>query len=326
MALALAGAPACAGTKDPAASPAPDAPAGARRWDIPGGWFMLPDWSVKHHTVEKSLGVIAVARAGAGGGGMALTWAHQSTPLSPKELADGGPAYVALLKSFLKDVNVPDNLKVHGDNEVEVIAGHAAVVMRFAAGASPNETTLAIWDCPQSKRTFATMCFAPQKSIAGRLFFAVSKYAACHNEEIQHDAKGPLTVTAPADWKTAVLAPNQQVLASPDQRSAVYLFALSPSAAQRVTAETAIAVVDTVGRLAGKLERRDAPEIATDPQLQHDVARIKAVVQVDKRSAVAVFEVWNCPVKQRLYVRAALSEAADGLEKAREILDSVRCH
>lgn len=322
----MAGAPAHAGTKTPAASPAPDAPAGARRFDIPGGWFMLPDWTVRHHTVEKSLGVIAVAREGSGGGGMALTWAHQATALSPKELADGGPAYVGLLRSFLKDANVPDNLKLHGDNEVEVIAGHAAVVMRFAAGVTPNETTLAVWDCPQSQRTFATMCFAPQKSIAGRLFFAVSKYAACHNAPVEHDAAGPLTVTAPPDWKTAVLAPNQQILASPDQRSAVYLFALAPSSAQRVTAETAASVVETVGRLAGKLERREPAEVTTDPQLQHDVARIKAVVQVDKRAAVATFETWICPLKKRLFVKAALSEAADGLEKAREVTDSVRCH
>ena len=285
---------------------------------------MLPDWEVRHHTVEKALGTIAVARPGPGGGGMCLAWSYQGTPLSPKELADGGPAYLALMRSFIKEL--PENLQLHGDNEVEVIAGHAAVVMRFAAGSSPTEVTIALWDCPQSKRTFATMCFAPQKSIAGRLFFAVSKYAACHALPIAHDTTGPLAVAPPADWKTVEIAPNQQILASPDQKSAVYLFALSPSQAQRVTPETAVAVVETVARLAGKLERREPPEIVTDTALQHDVARIKAVVQVDKRSALATFEVWLCPVKQRLYARAALSEAADGLEKAREILDTVRCH
>lgn len=348
MALALLASALPAAPGAPRSSPAAP-PAGARRWDIPGGWFMLPDWEVRHHVVEKALGTIAVARPDTVGGGMCLTWSYQSTPLSPKELADGGPAYLTLLKSFLKGAGLPDGLKLHGDNEVEVICGHAAVVMRFAAGGTPTdtqarpapprprrgsniaaeggtETALAVWDCPQSKRTFATMCFAPQKSIAGQLFFAVSKYAACHALPVQHDASGPLAVSPPADWKTVELAPTQHVLASPDRRSAVYLFALAPSQAQRVTIETATSVVDTVGRLAGKLERREPPEILTDPRLQHDVARVKAVVQVDKRSALATFEVWHCPVKQRLYTRAALSEAADGLEKAREILDSVRCH
>lgn len=335
MAVALlATAPQAApGAPRGASAAPPQAPAGARRWDIPGGWFMLPDWEVRHHVVEKSLGTIAVARSGAQAGGMCLTWSYQGTPLSPKELADGGPAYLALLKRFIKEAAAhprhgdPEGLKLHGDNEVEVISGHASVVMRFATGGTaPTEATLALWDCPQSKRTFATMSFAPQKSIAGRMFFAVSRYAACHALPVQHDSTGPLTVAPPADWKTVELAPSQQILASPDRRSAVYLFALSPSEAQRVTVETANSVVETVGRLAGKLERREATEIIADADLQHDVARVKAVVQVDKRSALSVFEVWLCPVKQRLYARAAMSEAADGLEKAREILETVRCH
>ena len=301
----------------------PDAPGGARRWDVPGGWFMLPDWEVKHHVVEKAMGAISVSRPGTGGGGLCLTWAYQAAPLSPKELSDGAPTYAALLKSFMKD-SIVGALTPRGDNEVEVIDGHAAVVTKFAAGAS--EATLALWDCPESHRTFAVMCYAPQKSIAGRLFYAVSKYAACHAEPVAYETAGPLTVTIPPDWKAVQTGPTQQILASPDHRSAVYLFALAASQAQRVTARDAETVVDTTARLAGKLSRREPAEITTDAKLQHDVARVKAVVQVEGRSALAVFDVWYCPQKQRMFVRAALSEAADGLEKANAILDSVRCH
>lgn len=321
--LALAALLACVELTRAATPPA--APAGARRWDIPGGFFMLPDWEVKHHTVEKAMGTVAVSRPGAVGGGLCLAWTYQSAPLSPKELADGAPAYAALLRSFLKEgASLPDAMKVHGENEVEVIDGHAAVIHHFAAG--ETEATLALWDCAQSKRTFAVLCFAPQKSIAGRIFYAIAKYASCHSEPVTYEATGPLAITAPPDWKPVVTAPTQQILASPDQRSAVYLFKLAPGAEQKVTGKDAEAVVATVARLAGKLEKQDPPEIVTDAKLGHDVARVRTVLQVERRSATGLFDVWYCPVKQRVFCRAALSEAADGLEKARELLDTVRCH
>lgn len=308
--------------------PVPQAPAGAKRWDVPGGWFMLPDWDTRQKVVEKAMGAITVGRSGGSGGGVCLTWSYQAEPLSPKELSDHAPSYMAMVRTFLKGGGAEGaKITPHGDNELELVAGHAAVAMRFAAtGAATTEGTMCVWDCPQSHRTFAVLCYAPQKSIAGRLFYAVSKYAACHALPVEYEATGPLQVTVPPDWKPVIAAPTQQVLAGPDQRSAVYLFALAAAETAKLTADAALTVVDTVGGLAGRVVKRETPEIASDAALGHEVARVRAVLQMEGRSASGVFEVWHCPQKQRVYARVGLSEAADALDQTKAILATVKCH
>jgi hypothetical protein len=285
---------------------------------------MLPDWDVKTRVVEKAMGTLTVTRAGGSGGGVCLTWSYQAEPLSPKELADHAPSYMSMVRSFLKE---PAKIVPHGDNELEVVSGHAAVAMRFATqGGAAAEGTMCVWDCPASKRTFAVLCYAPQKSIASRLFYAVSKYAACHERDVEFEAAGPLNVTPPPDWKTEISAPTQQVLASPDGRSAVYFFTLAAAESTRVTPEAALNVVDTVSRLAGRLVKRETPEPVKDAALGHDLMRVRAVLQIEGRSASGVFEVWHCPVKQRVFARVALSEAADALDKAKAVIAAAKCH
>lgn len=311
-----------------ATSVPPPPPEGARRWDFPGGYVMLPDWAPRREVVEKATGTITLARPGAGGGGTCFTWTYQADPLTMSDLKDLAPTYLDLLGRFLKfDLAEGGRLVRHGDAELNVVSGHAAVASRFTvSGQGQSEATMMIWDCSQSHRTFAFFCFAPQRAVASQLAFAIGKYANCHASKVDYGKTWPLAVQVPPGWKSAVEAPNQLVLAAPDEKSAVYLFMLAVSSVDRVTAASADAAVETLARLTGRLLAKEPPQVTRDPTLDHEIGRVRLRIDVDGREAKGLFDIWYCPRKQRAYSRVALSETVVGLTRARDVLQSVRCH
>jgi hypothetical protein len=278
--------------------------------------------------VEPATGLITLARPGGSTGGTCFTWSYQPDPLTMTDLRSLVPTYLDLVARFLK-VDLAERRRIarHGDAELNVVAGHAAIGSRFAvSGAGSSEGAMMIWDCSRSRRTFAFFSFAPQKAVAGQLVYAVAKYASCHASEVDYGGSRPLAVDVPPGWSSTVESPNQLVLAAPDAKSAVYLFLLAVSPLDRVTAASADAAVDALARLTGRLVEKEPAQVERDAALGHDVGRVRVRMEIDGRDAEGVFDVWFCTHKQRAYSRVALSESTEGLARAREVLATVRCH
>lgn len=301
---------------------------GAKRWDIPGGTFLLPDWTPVFTSIEKGMGVIAVSRSGQQPGGVSLCWNYQPEPLSPRELGAVAPAYLGLLKRiFQEDLGRGFSIEPANESEFDVVVGHAAVRVRVRLkGPVPKEGSLVIWDCSVTQRTFAFFCYAPSKSITSQMVYAISKYAACHAFPVDYDDARPLAFEPPSGWKTVVQAPNQLILSSPDEAAAIYLVTLAISEVNSITPQVTTTLLDTLGQLVGRLVQRGEPQVAPDALLGHDVGRIRAQLKVDQREASGLFEFWFCPMKRRVFARILLSKSAIEADRLRPIFDAVHCH
>jgi hypothetical protein len=315
----------------PSGSPAPadrGGVAGAKRWTIPGGSFMLPDWTPVQNVIEKGQGIIAVSRIGAQPGGVSLAWSYQPDPIAPRDLATIAPAYLGILRSILQDDQTrTSSLEPPSESELDVVGGHAAVRIRVRIK-EPGalEGSLVVWDCAESHRTFAFFCYAPSKSIASQLVYAICKYASCHDSPVTFDDSVPLTFEPPSGWKNVVRAPNQLIFSSPDEASAVYLVSLAVSEANNITPKVTAQLLDTLGQLVGRLVHRGEPQMISGASLGHDVGRVRAEMKIDQRNASGIFEFWVCPKKHRIFARILLAKLEADTDKLRPCLDKVRCH
>ncbi|MBI4861958.1 MAG: hypothetical protein HY815_17120 [Candidatus Riflebacteria bacterium] len=317
--------PAAAPSPLTTASSAPRLP-GAKCWDVPGGRFMLPDWTPLISVVEKATGLVLVSRPSEKGAGVCLTWSFQPAPLTMKDLRDVAPVYIALLRRFsarASDDAAGGPVKTSGDTELNVVFGHPALEQKYAIE-GPTEATLVIWDCAPSRRTFALLCHAPHRPLVNRLVYAVTKYAACHSSPVDYEGVGPLAVELPGGWKTVSIAPNLHVLGSADGRLAVHLIALGVSKVDSITRETVLATVEAIGTLTGKIKNREAPVVNPDPKLGHTVGHVRARMVLEEQEVSAVFEAWFCPHRQRVFARVVTAPASPELENARPLFDSVR--
>jgi hypothetical protein len=296
---------------------------GARRWDLPGAVFLLPDWKPHLTLLDKAMGSIALKRAGEKPASICLAWSYQAQPLALKDLGEFTPAYLGLL-TRLAGVSSYDTV---GENELEVIAGHAALKIKVHGKPGAGvEGVLVLWDCAMSHRTFGFFCHAPTRPITNQMAYAIGRYANCHLEPVDFGTQGPVKFQPPEGWKTVTLAPNQQVVSSGDGRSAIYLFMLALAESDKVTPTLTSNLAETLGQLVGRLLEKKEARVALDGSLGHDVGSIRVRLKIDDREADGVFEIWFCPKKLRLFGRLLLAPTAAEVDTHHPVLESTRCH